>query len=382
MSVDVLHITHTDVRTDSRILKEINCLSSCGYSVAAAGIEFDEGGRGGYICPNIDLITLIVKSNKLRAISYVPRLLIYFMIVLEITLKMYSAIRDLKPKIIHCHDTLVLPVGYIYKIFNDCKLVYDAHELESNKNGTTKVGGFLTFLVEYLIWPKIDAFITVSHAIRDWYSSKLCSKLLSEVIFNSPILNESAPSNTSYLREKYSIPASSNIFIYVGILGEGRFIDELLKVFQSQKISSHIVFLGYGSLVSSIQEASVLSEKIHYHEAVRHDEMLPIISSANFGLCLLPDVSLSDFYCLPNKFFEYVFAGVPVLSSKLPEIERVIREKRLGVSTDLSVEAVESAILKLEDGCDVSNFDRANIYEFSWEAQQIKLNDMYSKMFK
>ena len=39
----------------------------------------------------------------------------------------------MKPHVIHCHDTLVLPIGFFYKILNKTKLIYDAHELESEK---------------------------------------------------------------------------------------------------------------------------------------------------------------------------------------------------------------------------------------------------------
>ena len=63
---------------------------------------------------------------------------------------MLRAIRQ-KPDLIHCHDVLVLPLGVIVKLITRAKLIYDAHELESDRNGLSKFDGFLTLHFERLL---------------------------------------------------------------------------------------------------------------------------------------------------------------------------------------------------------------------------------------
>ena len=60
------------------------------------------------------------------------------MIVLEITVKMFRRAKKLNPQIIHCHDTPVLPLGLALKFATGAKIIYDAHELESERNGLSK----------------------------------------------------------------------------------------------------------------------------------------------------------------------------------------------------------------------------------------------------
>jgi hypothetical protein len=70
-----------------------------------------------------------------------------------------------------------------------------------------------------------------------------------------------------------------------------------------------VVFLGYGELSQDLKRLAAEHPNIHVHDAVPHSQVVPIAQSADFGLCLVQDVSLSDYYCLPNKLFEYYFAG-------------------------------------------------------------------------
>lgn len=96
---------------------------------------------------------------------------------------------------------------------------------------------------------------------------------------------------------------------------------------------------------------------------------------ADCGLCLIEDVSLSDRLCLPNKLFEYAFAGVPVLASRLPEIARVVGEYGLGICCDNDADSIEAAVLKIErEGLEPPTGD---LTELSWETQAKRLQEAY-----
>ena len=79
----------------------------------------------------------------------------------------------------------MLPIGYFIKRIKKCKLFYDAHELESNKNGQTKFMSWGTLFIEKKIWKSIDLLISVSDSIIKWYEKNL-GTIENVLILNSP----------------------------------------------------------------------------------------------------------------------------------------------------------------------------------------------------
>ena len=80
-----------------------------------------------------------------------------------------------------------------------------------------------------------------------------------------------------------------------------------------------LVFMGYGMLQGSIAEAAASSENVHFQPAVPYQEMLQYTKDADVGLVSVRPICLSYLYCLPNKLFECIQAGVPVLVNDLPD---------------------------------------------------------------
>lgn len=132
----IIHISHTDIRVDSRILKEISALVREGFDVMAIGANGDNqfgraGGEYPFVLKTIDL-SWSKKLNKNRGFKN-------FLIVLELLVKVVPMIISANPRVIHCHDTVMLPAAVMAKIFCRASLIYDAHELESDRNGLTAV---------------------------------------------------------------------------------------------------------------------------------------------------------------------------------------------------------------------------------------------------
>lgn len=373
---NVLHLTHTDINSDSRILKEMKCLANISddYKVRGLGIELSEERHKTATYEKIEVLSIQLKS---RAWRFLPTVLRHMLSFIELFLKMVFKAIKFKPDIIHCHDTMVLPLGVIVKIFTNSKLIYDAHELESNKNSSNKNLGKITFILEKILWNSVDKLIVVSPSIANWYKDNLGEKD-TEIIMNSPMLDENVElKNKDYFRNKYSIPDTSKIFLYIGILGRGRGIELILDTFKNnQDLSAHLVFLGYGEFKDKLIEDSQIYKNIHVHDAVPHQEVVTIARSADVGLCLIENVSLSDYYCLPNKLFEYAFAEIPILASNFPDIKSVIDKYKLGKYSELSESSIYEAIKAFEKESIVIN--SSNLYELSWQAQEAKLINLYN----
>ena len=369
-----LHLTHTDIKSDSRILKEMAALASAEYIVSGLGVALEEETHKTEISFKANISSIKLKTRKL---TFLPRTLRHAFTLVELIGKMLPrAVRE-RPKIVHCHDTLVLPLGCIVKCLTGAKLIYDAHELESDRNGLTPLQGKLTLRVEKMLWRFIDALIVVSPSIDSWYQQNI-GKKSSAIILNSPVFNKNEHQKDNYLREKFLIPENSKIFIYIGILGAGRGIELITNVFKKSDINSHVVFLGYGELTEQLKRDAAQHSNIHLHEAVPHSEVVPIAQSADFGFCLVQNVSLSDYYCLPNKLFEYCFAGIPVLASNFPDIQALVKKYDIGECCDLNSNSIHEAVLRNEKS--ELSFKFKEISQLSWQAQEEKLIAMYKNL--
>ena len=91
-------------------------------------------------------------------------------------------------------------------------------------------------------------------------------------------------------------------------------------------------------------EKAKQNNNIFFHPPVEHNKVVRIVRSADYGLCFIEEVSLSDFYCLPNKLFEYAFAGVYALASDFPEISNVVKRFRLGTTVSLDRDNLKSGL--------------------------------------
>ncbi len=375
MKEKVLHISHTDIQYDARIQKEILSLSENNYlQIFTIGIsnanKFEKKFTG----------RIKNFSIKLLSRNFIPiKSLRYSINLLELFFKILKIGINIKPKVIHCHDTLVLFPSVLLKVLFNAKLIYDAHELESNKNMQTIILSKATLIIEKICWPYIDTLISVSDSIIKWYLSEFGFKK-NLLILNAPVLKKHSLkiSANNDLRKIFNINNKSLIFIYVGDFCKGRGIDYILKVFSDKKINSHIVFLGDGLLKNKILNFSQNFKNIHLHPLVSHDEVVNLIKSSDIGICFIENASLSDYYCLPNKLFEYVFAGLEILGSEMPEISSFINKNKVGKTCKLNLEDLKRKIKHYEKN--KPEKIKKNLDEYSWEAQSEKLKNLYKEI--
>jgi glycosyltransferase involved in cell wall biosynthesis len=373
----ILHISNTDIDLDSRIRKELKALAELpGSQVSVLGVP-DANGVGPSEIDGALYHKLRISSRRLKVL---PRAARYFFELIEFTIKASKAGRQIRPDIVHCHDTFPLPAGWILKRLVGCQLVYDAHELESNKNAQNAILSKATLLIEKVCWKQVDLLVSVSDSITDWYVRNLGFKP-SVLVLNSPAIvpdtdiQDTGPERGHYFHEKYGIPAGHLVFVYLGILVPGRGIEICLDAFAAGPQDAHVVFMGFGRLEQVITEYSESHSNIHVHQRVPHDQVVPLVRNADYGLCLVENVSMSDYYCLPNKLFEYCFAGLPVLASNFPEISKLVEQYSLGFCCAPDPDNVRVALgqlIGLRPPCLTSD-----ITALSWETQATRLRSVY-----
>jgi glycosyltransferase involved in cell wall biosynthesis len=138
--------------------------------------------------------------------------------------------------------------------------------------------------------------------------------------------------------------------------------------------------MGYGPLEELIRERSRKYSTIFFHPAVNPNVLLNYTSSADYGVSFIEDCCLSYRYCLPNKMFEYLMAGLPVLTSNLWEMKRLVETEGVGiVAQENTVEGFRQAVtasLKQDYAMTQENVF-ATRKKYCWEEQEKVLKEIY-----
>jgi len=156
-----------------------------------------------------------------------------------------------------------------------------------------------------------------------------------QVVRNVPRML-SSPVRSGYLREYFAIPADRSILLYQGGLWAAYDFEQLNRAIV-QMPETVLIYLGDGPLLKPMQEwveDHNADEQILFHPRVVPQRLPEITSSADAGVILIPPVGKSFWYLLPNKLFEFIQAGLPVLVSNFPEMEQLVKEYRIGYSVD------------------------------------------------
>jgi len=225
---------------------------------------------------------------------------------------------------INCHSLSVLPLSVMLKFFHHATLIYEPHELETETTGLHGFRKSLFKVMEKTFIRQADAIIVVSESIANWYN-KAYGIPMPTVVRNIPIRTKPVIDKID-LKQLLMITEHDLLFLYQGLFGKGRNIELLLRAFSQMPHDRHILFMGDGIYRDTVIQYSQKYRNIHYLPPVSPKKVLQYTVSADVGLCLIENISLSYYYSLPNKLFEYLIANLPVIAYSLPEINKVIKE--------------------------------------------------------
>jgi glycosyltransferase involved in cell wall biosynthesis len=269
-------------------------------------------------------------------------------------------------------DVYTLPIMTIFsKIYNG-KLFYDSRELYGHLAGLAdkrKIQAVLAF-IENLFIRHTDHVLVTGEMDAD-YLSKQYIPINIILLRNLPSYKKEFKKID--LRERYNLPVRCNIIIYQGVILKGRGL--LLIMRALKKIENYsLLIMGDGDYQKELidfVDLNQLSQKVIFGGKVTQEELLNFTNSADIGLALIEDISLSYYYALPNKLFEYIMAEIPVMVSNLPQMQNVVEKYNVGVVVNPNnIEEIESGLKQLIDKYD---YFKANCIkakeELSWEKE-------------
>lgn len=360
---------------DSRVIKESQSLYEHGYDVTVIAL-FSEGLKRVEYCNGVkvDRISLFLNNKVNKLLGFFS----YF----EFSIRTAWCVRS--SNYIHCHDIATLLGGVVSKFFlnRKAKLVYDAHEYETEVEWIKGWEKLFNKKLEAFLIKFCDHVISVSPSIAKEYS-RLYGIKEPSVLLNVPKYSNLVDSNDLFRRD-FSIRKDQKIFLFQGGFTRKRGIDIILNVFSSFESDEFVVvFMGDGPLKREIEKAALNSRNIFTMDAVAPNELLDYSSSADYGILFYENSCLNHYFCSPNKLFEYLMAGLPVLASNLYEVSRFIKNNKVGVvAEDFSEKCFEDSInLMLRHNIKDTMLNIKKIRSiFCWENEEKKLINIYRNL--
>lgn len=363
-----IHIYSSEIRNETRIFKETSSIVRLGLTdkILIIGVLGQGLAQKELIDENREIYRVKLFMNRFRKSKIVDVLkFVEFLVVV-----VFRFVQR-KPEYVNFHSLAVLPLAPFFKLFAKSYIIYDAHELETEKAGINGMLKKMSKISERFLVKFVDKIIVVSDSIAQWYKEAYPGKEIF-VVRNIPHNSGAAVLHNNELKQRLGIKESEILFIYQGLINMGRGIQKLLDTFIELPEEKHILFMGFGKDTDSVNEYSKKYKNIHYHPAVPYNAIQKITAGADVGFSILDNSCLNHYFCLPNKFFEYILSGVPVIASNFPDMSKVIESTKFGWTSSPERGALLNLINSIS--IDEINIKKALIQnghdQFGWQIEE------------
>ena len=293
--------------------------------------------------------------------------------------------------VVHAHDLPRLRVAAMAKKRLKLPLIYDVHELYPEIGTLTPIQKKLQAKREKRYIKDADAVITVNGYIADELTKQYKIKK-PIVILNATRWPAGIDLSGRFdkVRERFAIPKDSRILFFQGWMSCTRGLQTLARAMKFVADFVHLVFMGYGEALDGLKEITTselnLAKRIHFMDAVPQKDLLEWTTSADVGIIPYQPVDLNNYFCSPNKLFEFIQAELPIIANDLPFLRAVVEGEGFGIVYKLeSIDDFEAAINKsFSDGGKKLKFCKENLRrskdQYSWEKEEKKLVKIYESI--
>lgn len=358
MSKKIIVSVISDLVTDQRSLKECSTLYKMGYEVLLVGRKSERS----FLLDELPFKTIRFYNPFRRG----PLMYLFF------NTQLLCFLLFKKADVLWTNDLDTLLPGFIVSRIKKSKLVYDSREYFTEsviKKTSKKVWEFL----ERILFPRLKNVITVNNSIKEVYEKQYGVPVT--VIRNVPY----RLTQKSFVKKPLIPTGKKNLIIQGNGINENRGAEEAVLMMQYLPDEFMLYFIGSGTILDKLKQMTNelrLNHKITFIDLLPYSEMMEYTKQCFLGLIFERiDVSDQHRFSLPNKLFDYLHAGVPVLSSGAVEIKTIIEKYQVGALIE-NFEPAEIAktIVDISMNEEIYNQWKQNTFaasnEFNWEKEE------------
>ncbi len=311
------------------------------------------------------------------------------------TIEYGETVARLNPKIIHAHDLYTLQSARRIGNWINAKVIYDAHELESDRRaGTGKRMKNWIIKQEKKYASRADACVTVSHAIGEELMQECRLKAKPTVIFNSPVIKDMPfEMEGRDIRSDLGLEKGEGLFVFVGkvyeIYGGNQKIATIIKAL-SLCPEFHLAIVGPTSQEAERQINNLVAElgsegRIHLVPPIPAEAIVHYIKTADVSVYFMwPDTRNIDL-TIPNKLFEFSLSGLPLVVSSLHSTRWFCEQFNNAIpveenSAEAIAQACRQAYAAREKLRPEPEMLQSMLKNYSWGAQSQKLWNLYKEL--
>lgn len=303
----------------------------------------------------------------------------------------------LQPDVLHAHDMHVVSIAAHARARaraagRDVPWVYDAHEYVP---GLSQYGGRTARVIEG--WADLESefirdaarVITVSPAIADALHERYQLASHPAVVLNIPTVEPSGAERVPPLREVCGLAPDVPLLSYSGGMTRARGVHTAIEA-MAQLSGAHLglVCVPHNDtwFVRQLRKQVAdmgLTDRVHFVNPVGPGQVVEYLRGVDVGL--IPLLSYpSHEMALPNKLFEYLHAGVPIVSSELDCLGAFLRETGVGLTFPAedpsALAAAASTVLADHERYAAAAGDPALVARYSWSIQAEQLRAVYDEL--
>jgi glycosyltransferase involved in cell wall biosynthesis len=278
------------------------------------------------------------------------------------------------------HDLETLPVALRARERMGGKVLYDSHELFVDSSLARGERERWMRLERRLIG-RADAVVTVSGAIARELAERYGIAEPS-LLLNAPPAPHGEPVD---LRAAHEIPAGARVVLYLGGLQQHRGLEQLIAA-AALRDGVVLVLLGPGtpSYRAELERAAAaagVADRVRFAPPVDPADIARHAAGADVGVSVIQNRFLSYYYALPNKLFDYLHAGLPVVVSDFPEMRALVERHDVGAVCDPADPAsIADAIDRVAGDAALRANARAAAPLYTWEREREKLLALAASM--